>query len=173
MKKNDFKKAIHPQRSREEWDELIDRYYEGMTTSQEERQLRAFLFSPQAADPVYDEHRAVLSYLAMKGKYGNANEATKPSQKEYSLRKYAAKRWAAAAAVAALLIAGVNTYTHFVHSKKDIYVAYVYGKKYTSSDVVTEQTLRSIHTVFAEDISIEEELGNVFGSLEDNDNNPD
>ena len=42
---------------------LIDRYFEGETTEQEEARLRAFLCSTE--DPPVDDVRATMSYLAV------------------------------------------------------------------------------------------------------------
>lgn len=42
---------------------LIDRYFEGKTTEQEEVRLRAFLCSTD--DPAFDDVRATMSYLAV------------------------------------------------------------------------------------------------------------
>ena len=47
------------------WDELIARYFAGLTTDEEERRLRRFLASPDSADARYDETRAVMGFLAV------------------------------------------------------------------------------------------------------------
>ncbi len=170
MKTNDLH-PLHSGRTQAEWDKLIERYYDGLTNSQEEILLRAFLTSDVAAGPQYDAHRAVMSYLCLKKKYTNEETKTTSTlplhpQGQARLKKLTYK-WIAAA-VAALCIGTTSVY--YTLSKKEIYVAYVNGQKYTSSDVVDEETRRCLADVFGEDISVEQELSNIFSELEENEN---
>ena len=51
-------------RSNEEWLALIERYYDALTTPQEELELKIFLASPDANAPCFDEIKATLSYFS-------------------------------------------------------------------------------------------------------------
>lgn len=170
MKKNDLKKRIRSPRSLPEWDELIERYYEGRTTSKEERQLRSFLFSEQAAASCYDEHRAVMSYLALKGRMPQREQEKDLRPRAAPVRRRSRRYRIAAAAVGAGLVAGASLY--LTDERNDVFVAYVHGKKYTSAEVVTEESRRSLDLVFSEHISIEQELDHIFCALEKSEYNP-
>ena len=163
MKKNDSKYRTLASRNPKEWDEMIDRYYEGLTTSEEEQELRTFLFSREAADPRYEEHRAVMSYTAMGQRYEGATSIpySAPTAR-YAIKPFT--RWMAAAAVITiLLVTGISLYIN--HSRNEVYVAYVYGRKYTSPEIVSEQMQQSFHNVSVPETHIEKELGDMFGEL--------
>lgn len=162
MKKNDSKYRTPASRNLAEWDEMIDRYYEGLTTSEEEQELRTFLFSREAADPRYEEHRAVMSYTAMGQKYGGATSTPHSAMTSRSSAKLST-RWMAAAIATILLVTGVSLYIS--HSRNEVYVAYVYGQKYTSPEIVSEQMQQSFHNVSVPETNIEKELGDMFGEL--------
>lgn len=52
-------------RTTEEWQALIERYYDGLTSEQEERELSEYLFSAsQQANPATKADRAVMAYMA-------------------------------------------------------------------------------------------------------------
>lgn len=89
------------------FDEHIARYFEGLASPEEEKELKDFLVSPEGQDPVYDEVRAVMSFFAT----GKALYATEGySRKVVPARSWFA-RFAAAAAVVAILI-GIGIDAH-------------------------------------------------------------
>ena len=55
------KNIKHGKRNSDYWDRLIERYYSGNTTIDEEKELSRFVFS-ESQNKRYDEIRAVLSY---------------------------------------------------------------------------------------------------------------
>ena len=89
------------------FDEHIERYFEGLTTPEEERELREFLVCPEGQGPEYDDVRAVMVFFAT-GKSLHCRE-------EHTGRIAPARslfaRIAAVAAAAALL-AGVGVGLH-------------------------------------------------------------
>ena len=69
------KNIKHGKRNSDYWDRLIERYYSGNTTIDEEKELSRFVFS-ESQNKRYDEIRAVLSYSlignSIKGKNRNS-----------------------------------------------------------------------------------------------------
>lgn len=64
-----------PHRTRQEWLQLAEKYFEAETSDEEERQLKLFLCSAEAQDPAFDELKAVMGYLAVgKSRYRQQNE---------------------------------------------------------------------------------------------------
>lgn len=62
------KNIKHGKRNSDYWDRLIERYYSGNTTIDEEKELSRFVFS-ESQNKRYDEIRAVLSYIIRKSKF--------------------------------------------------------------------------------------------------------
>ena len=61
MKQN--KMNIKQQRTIQEWEELVERYFDALTTDAEEQELKSFLLSSEAAGKVFDEAKAVMGFL--------------------------------------------------------------------------------------------------------------
>ncbi len=52
-------------RTTEDWQALIERYYDGLTSDEEESELQEYLFSSaQQANPATKADRAVMAYMA-------------------------------------------------------------------------------------------------------------
>lgn len=73
---------------------LVDKYFDGLTTTDEERQLREWLASSEVSSPELDEARAVL------GVFAAARSEKKASRRRFN----AIPRIAATAACACLLL---------------------------------------------------------------------
>ncbi len=146
-------KTIHD--SSANMDELISRYFEALTTDEEERRLRRFLASPQGADSRYDDVRAVMGFLVT-GKRLHAA----PSRSRLRVR-----RWQRAA-VAAVVILGLGgtwlTLPRFAND--DVYIAYVGGEKITSPDAVFRQMEASMQAMVSPtgEPSLEQQLDDMF-----------
>lgn len=89
------------------FDEHITRYFEGLASPEEKKELKDFLVSPEGQDPAYDEVRAVMGFFAT----GQALYATEGYSKKIVPARFRFARVAAAAAVAALLI-GIGIDAH-------------------------------------------------------------
>lgn len=83
-------------RKTNEANRLIARYFDGLTSTAEERRLRQLLADAEVTGREADEARAVLSYAAMSGR--TASVATAERQRPV-------RRWSTAASVAASIIA--------------------------------------------------------------------
>lgn len=111
----------------DEADRLIEKYYEGCTTVEEEQLLQQFLSQPTLPEK-YKVEQAMFAYL-------------KPAPKSRTLQVYL--RYAA---VAALLLTGAFSIQTFVTSTTDGY-AYINGKKVTDKEQIAEIAMASMRDV--------------------------
>ena len=132
------------------WKALEERYFEGLTTKEEERLLRQFLTTEEAQSEDFEELRAVMGYLAM----GKAER----KQKQIPLwRSPKVMRWSAAACF--LLLAGIGVY-HLM--PRTTYVAYVDGRRTTDK----MEVLAQMHGVMA-DINADTPTSTMEASMSD------
>ena len=139
-------------RSISEWEELAERYFDALTTLQEEEELRKFLGTPQASSPRFDEIKAVMGYFA--------------TRKAASSKRKGNTIWWSAAAIVAVLISTALWYS-VPQPTHDICIAYVNGVKYTDDAVVMkemQQTFRMMGNT-AEEYSIEGQLYDMFNTI--------
>lgn len=163
MKHADFQSSKVSPRTEAQWRELMERYYDGATTPQEERELAAFLFSPQAAGREYEADRAVMAY-ALTGRRLHA-AAVVPQSRRVVLRR-PLRRVAAAVAVVLLLAGGVGGYRLWQQGRDSFSVS-IHGEKYTRESVLEEQVRAALCNVFEPIPTPEEQLAIVFGSLDE------
>ncbi len=78
------KNIKHGKRNSDYWDRLIERYYSGNTTIDEEKELSRFVFS-ESQNKRYDEIRAVLSYSLI----GNSIKGKIQSRQQVALKMIA------------------------------------------------------------------------------------
>ena len=132
------------------WKALEERYFEGLTTKEEERLLRQFLTTEMAQTEDFEELRAVMGYLAM----GKAER----KQKQNPLwRSPKVMRWSVAACF--LLFAGIGVY-HLM--PRTTYVAYVDGRRTTDK----MEVLAQMHGVMA-DINADTPTSTMEASMSD------
>jgi hypothetical protein len=125
----------------EKADQLIERYYEGLTSVDEERQLQEFL--SQADLPLkYEPEQAIFGYFR--------------PQKQNVIRK-SFLRWSG---VAAALLVGVFAIQLFNDSNLSNY-AYVDGKKITDMDEIKLHAMASIENLPSGQTIVEENLRQV------------
>ena len=132
------------------WKALEERYFEGLTTKEEERLLRQFLSTEMAQTEDFEELRAVMGFLAM----GKAER----KQKQIPLwRSPKVMRWSATACF--LLLAGIGVY-HLM--PRTTYVAYVDGRRTTDK----MEVLAQMHGVMA-DINADTPTSTMEASMSD------
>ena len=141
-------------RSNEEWLALIERYYDALTTPQEELELKIFLASPDANAPCFDEIKATLSYFS----------ASRPKGAK---RKRIAGSFTRVAAAAAILAAIVIPLWQ-ADDQKDICIAYVNGRIETDETFVMQQMHQALTTMSrtTAENSIEQQLSNMFNTTD-------
>lgn len=137
------------------WKELVDRYFEGITTNDEEKTLKRFLATGEAVGEEFDELRAVMGYLAV-------GKQLKKRPAKVLRRKVVG--WAAVAAVLLLLFIPLQ---RALTEEENICVAYVEGKRLTDSEQVMQLMKQTMQKVRAESEteSVESQLNDIFDTL--------
>ena len=106
------KNIKHGKRNSDYWDRLIERYYSGNTTIDEEKELSRFVFS-ESQNKRYDEIRAVLSYSLI----GSSIKGKIRSRQRVSLKTIAR----IAACIAIILSINIPvSYTHLTLPTSDL-----------------------------------------------------
>lgn len=126
-----------------EADMLIERYYEGLTTVEEEKRLRCFL-SQRNLPERFEPEQAILGYFNHK-----------KEKVHFSL--LLTIRWASAVAVVALIIVGSQL---LAIGKKSNY-AYIDGKKTTDVREIKSQALASLSDILSSKDEVAEGLKNI------------
>ena len=107
---------------------LLDKYYEGYTTGEEEKLLQSFL-SQKNLPEQFEADKAILGYFAAQ-------------KKKSKIRIIPLLRWTS---IAASLIIGIIV-VYLLFPVKTNSFAYVNGKKVTNMEQVKEQALASIQS---------------------------
>ena len=124
-------------------DKLIEKYYDGFTTVEEEKLLQDFL--TQANLPAkYKPEQAIFGYFE-----------TKKQKPVYKIRPYI--RWVGAAAAMLVLAVGIQTFTW----KNSASYAYVDGVKITNKNEIKTQALASLSNVSADNNEVEQSIENL------------
>jgi len=126
-----------------EADKLIERYYDGLTSADEEKQLRSFL-SQSTLPERYKPEQAIFGYFDGKKK-----------KVQFSLRPTI--RWAS---VAAVILASVFIAKLYLTEKQSDY-AFIDGKKITNMSEIKSQALASLSDISAKNNEVEDGLKNV------------
>ena len=122
---------------------LLDRFFDGETTLNEEQELYAFFRDASDLPEDLESLRPMfLAYDAIQPVASVAKQTKRPALRRRWLP------WAVAAAVTILLLGGAavlfTRYTPTVPVAEEDYVAYVYGQRTTSQDVVLEEMHRTM-----------------------------
>ena len=107
---------------------LLDRYYEGFTSGEEEKQLYTFL-SQRNLPERFEADKAILNYFDSR-------------KKKSKMRVIPLWRWSGVAASVIIGLLVVN----FLIPRKSYSYAYIDGKKITDMEQVKEQALASIQS---------------------------
>lgn len=137
-----------------EWLELVEKYFDALTTSQEEQELKKFLATPAADAQCFNEIKAVMGYFS--------SQKTRKKKQRSKIKKIA--RWSIAAATIAI----AATFAWNGRSNEEnICIAYVNGVKYTDEAVVMKEMQQTFCMMgnTAEEYSIEEQLNDMFNTI--------
>jgi 3-oxoacyl-(acyl-carrier-protein) synthase len=126
-----------------EADRLIEKYYDGLTTGAEEKQLQLFLMRSDLPEK-YQAEQAIFGYFDQK-----------KERKHIRVTPY--MRWAAVAAVALLVVAGPQL---FVTAHTSNY-AYIDGKKVSDIQEVRSHALASLGDISSSKDEVQESLKNI------------
>ena len=136
--------------SKKEGDQLLERYYEGQTSLEEERMVRIFLSSKEADGEAYEVDRAALGLTC----------ALKKRQKKSTFMRY----WPTVAAVAACLVLAIGLWNVNADSQSDC-IAYINGEKCTDPTVVMQHVNETMSSVTENpEPTVESQMQDVFNS---------
>ena len=147
----------------EYWLELSEKYFDALTTGEEEKALAQFLASDAACDPAFNEIKAVIGYLST----GRSIAKKAKEKKRRTIGKVV--QWASiAACIAVIAIIGTSIRQHDTHvettqGSKEIYYACIDGKEYTNEEFVMEQMLATMNKMSnTSNYVIEEQMEAMF-----------
>ncbi len=123
-------------------EELVDRYFEGETSCEEERELRRF-FNNESVPEHLEAYRPLFAYIEQEVKaYREESNHTAKTTSRFRRINYIIS---GVAAVVLLLIgiAGINKY---LHDTPENYVI-IDGKQYTDDNIVREQALAAFRDI--------------------------
>ena len=142
----------------EYWLALSEKYFDALTTGEEEKALAQFLASDAADHPAFNEIKAVMGYLS-------TGKSITKKKKMHTVGKVT--QWASIAACAAA-IAYIGTQmgqdkTLTEPESKEIYYAYIDGKEYTDEEFVMQHMLATMSRMSSSgDNVIEQQMGAMF-----------
>ena len=149
-------KNIKQIRSLKEWEELVERYFNALTTDAEEQELRDFLCLPEAVGAVFDEARAVMGFLKV-------GQTLHPKQQKYRPFNY----WKVAAIFCGVMFGGTVLWSTW-DKMQNVCEAYVYGTKYTEVAMVMSQMQHSLDKMNdVEENIVESQLSDFFQMMEE------
>jgi hypothetical protein len=124
-------------------DRLIEKYYDGLTTGAEEKQLKEFLMQPGLPEQ-YQAEQAIFGYFDHK-----------KEKKQISMRSYL--RWAAVATVIVAVVYGTQL---FVYKSQSNY-AYIDGRKVSGMREVKLQAMASLGNISTSNDEVRESLKSI------------
>ena len=149
------KKTDTANRTTAEWLELVEKYFDALTTQQEEQELKKFLVTPAADAQCFNEIKAVMGYFATQKAIKKRAKSHVPNIAKWS-------------AVAAAILAIAATFAwNSISNEENICIAYVNGIKYTDEAMVMKEMQQTFCMMgnTAEEYSIEEQLNDMFNTI--------
>ena len=134
-------------------DELIEGYFEGTLSQNEETALKVFLASEEGQGPEYDEVRAVMGYFAA----GRSVEILRSRPLPQNDRKMWRRILAIAASLAIVITLGIN-----IFNQNNVCVSFVGGKKITDREVVMNDVDNILADLLSDRTDMEELLNEFF-----------
>jgi len=129
-----------------EADRLIEKYYEGMTTVEEEKRLQDFLSRPGLPER-YRPEQAIFGYFFQK-----------KQKKDFSIFPYI--RWASVAALIVFTVFSLKTLT----TQNQTNYAFVDGERITDIQEVKSQAMSSLRNISSDNDEVDEGLKNLNGN---------
>ena len=123
------------------WLALCEKYFDALTTNEEEKALAQFLASDASDHPAFNETKAVMGYLST----GRSITQKAKEKKKHTT----AIQWASiAACAAAIVLTGTSIYqqgTQPATKDRDIFYACIDGKEYTDEEFVMQHMLATMN----------------------------
>lgn len=130
----------------EQADKLIEKYYDGLSTVEEEKLLRKFLSQPKLPAK-YKPEQDIFGYFELK-----------KQKTTFKIQPYI--RWVSTVAAVLVLAFGIQI---FILQSSGNY-AYIDGVKITNNDEIRTRALASLSNVSADNNEIEQSFKNLNGS---------
>ena len=147
------------------YNEYIERYFEGQLSEDEELEFKQFLASPEGQSPEYDEARAVMGFFSVgcsvyqpEGKT-DAKESPVRRSVSPSGRSVWTRALAVAASVALLVTIGLNIYTN-----SNVCVKFVGGQKITDKELVMNDVDNVLADLLSDGTDVDQQLNEIFGN---------
>ena len=137
------------------WLALCEKYFDALTTNEEEKALLHFLASDAANHPAFNEIKAVMGYLS-------TGKSITKKKKMHTVGK--AMQWASiASCIAVTAVIGTSIYrqgTLPATGNREIFYACIDGKEYTDEEFVMQHMLATMNKMSSTSTgTIEEQLG--------------
>lgn len=137
------------------WLALCEKYFDALTTNEEEKALLHFLASDAAGHPAFNEIKAVMGYLS-------TGKSITKKKKMHTVGK--AMQWASMAAciaVSAVIVTSIYRQgTLPATGNREIFYACIDGKEYTDEEFVMQHMLATMNKMSSTSTgTIEEQLG--------------
>lgn len=137
------------------WLALCEKYFDALTTNEEEKALLHFLASDAANHPAFNEIKAVMGYLS-------TGKSITKKKKMHTVGK--TMQWASiAACIAVTAVIGTSIYrqgTLPATGNREIFYACIDGKEYTDEEFVMQHMLATMNKMSSTSTgTIEEQLG--------------
>jgi hypothetical protein len=120
---------------------LLEKYYDGFTSAEEEKLLHIFLLKKELPER-FEADKAILNYFDSQRKENQEITVFHPASPTTKKRFIPLFRWTS---IAASVIIGIMTVYFIIPIKSESY-AYVDGKKITNMEQIKEQALASIQS---------------------------
>ena len=142
------------------WLALSEKYFDALTTNEEEKALTQFLESDAANSPAFNEIKAVMGYLSI-------GRSITQKAKSKTRRIGSAIQWTSVAACAAIIVAVgtsiLKQNTLPATEEREIFYACIDGKEYTDEELVMQHMLATMNRMSNTSTgSIEEQMGAMF-----------
>ncbi|MDR3235467.1 MAG: hypothetical protein LBT48_01915 [Prevotellaceae bacterium] len=121
--------------------ELIDKYFEGLTSLEEEQELRDY-FQQENVPEAYGVYKSIFQYFTSERRQEKQKiTVTAPKKMRILLR------WTSLAAACLLLFFCLWSFLHTENTLPNTSVAYIDGKKCTDMELIQQEASRSLANV--------------------------
>ncbi|MGL4331205.1 MAG: hypothetical protein ACRCZQ_00300 [Bacteroidales bacterium] len=143
--------------SKEQWEMLLEKYYDGDTSNEEESWLEEWLLNSQESSPEHNPDRAVKSWIAIRRK----------EKKSITSRQVTFRRLGYAAAIISVLLLSTTAAYHARNTASDeYYIVYAHNKKITDPERAFEQMHKAVAEVSGSQVSVENQLSAIFEGID-------
>lgn len=129
-------------------DELLDKYFEGATSCEEERELRRY-FTEEEVPEHLQMYRPLFACLDMEAKEHRLRQQEEADKPKADPKRLLPHRWyysIGGIAAGLLILVGVaNLYRHTLATPTDYVI--INGKRYTDANLIREQALSAFQDV--------------------------